>query len=83
MTKAEKLLQKIRNNPKQVSFEDLEKLLLSFGYVKRQPRKGSSHFSYRHDSLAPLTIPFHRPHVKATYVRDALKAIGEYKEQPT
>lgn len=80
MTKAEKLLQEIRNNPKQVSFGDLNKLLLNAGYVRRQSGKGSSHFSCKHDVLPPVTIPYYRPPVKEIYAKDVLKAIGESNE---
>jgi hypothetical protein len=46
MSKSEKLLEKIRNNPKAVSFDDLDKVLRGCGFIRRQPRNGSSHYYY-------------------------------------
>ena len=47
MSKWEKLIARIRNNPKAVSFEEVAKVLESIGYEKRQPRSGSSHWTFR------------------------------------
>lgn len=77
MTKAEKLLQKVRNNPKQVTFAELDTLLRRLGFDCRQAGGGSSHFNYKHP-LFPgerITIPYHRPHVKPVYVEHALEMI--------
>lgn len=74
MSKAEKLVAKMRNNPKTVSFEDLEKVLLQIGFECRQPRSGSSHHVYTYRSFR-LTVPYNRPYVKAIYVKQALEFI--------
>ncbi|WP_366924314.1 hypothetical protein MFMK1_001300 [Metallumcola ferriviriculae] len=44
MTKLEKLLQKVKNNPKQVRFQELDKILIRSGFTRRQPGIGSSHY---------------------------------------
>lgn len=64
-----KLIKKILNNPKNVRFEDLDKLLKAFGYDVKQPRKGSSHFVYRKKGAMPITVPYKRPFVKEAYVK--------------
>lgn len=75
MAKYKKLYEKIVRNPKDVDFEELDKLLRLYGFICRQPRKGSSHYTYYHPRLEEiLTIPKNRP-VKAVYVRKALEAI--------
>lgn len=74
MSKAEKLLVKIRNNPKTVSFDDLDKVLLQIGFECRQPRSGSSHYVYTYGSFR-LTVPYNRPYVKAFYVKQAIEFI--------
>ncbi len=41
MTKRDKLIERMRRNPRSIRFDEIETLLLSLGFVKRQ--KGSSH----------------------------------------
>ena len=76
MSRSRKLLEKIRNNPKAVSFEDLDKALRQAGFVPRQPKSGSSHVFYTLGSYA-LTVPYKRPYVKEVYVKQALDFIDE------
>jgi hypothetical protein len=76
MSKDAKLLDKIRNNPKSVSFQDLDKMLISFGFQRRQPKSGSSHYIYTRGPHS-LTVPFKRPHVKEYYVKAALSLIDQ------
>lgn len=71
MSKKEKLLQKIKNNPKSIRFEEIDKLLIDIGCEKRQPRGGSSHYTYTIEGIT-LTIPYKRPYVKEIYVREAI-----------
>lgn len=35
MSKLKKLFEKIKNNPKQVRFEELDKILMHYGFTKR------------------------------------------------
>lgn len=65
-----------KNNPKNVRFEDLDKLLQKFGrFERRAPRSGSSHYTYSHPDLFEiLTIPKERP-LKIIYVKKAIKAL--------
>ena len=75
MTKFDKLYAEIVRNPKDVKFEELEKLIIGFGFERRKQRSGTSHFQYSHpDLIEILTIPFARP-IKAVYVKEALYAI--------
>ena len=75
MSKLEKLLQRIKNNPKSVRFEELNKILLNAGYERSQPRGGSSHYTYRKDSKEPITIPHHKPYVREIYVQIVIRAL--------
>ena len=75
MSKREKLLQKIRNNPTNVKFETLQKLLLYYGFDERQPRSGSSHYTYTYKEYV-LTVPKKKP-VNKEYVKKALKIFDE------
>jgi predicted RNA binding protein YcfA (HicA-like mRNA interferase family) len=81
LTKYDKLFAKITNNPKDVSFNELNKILRRYGFKCRQPRKGSSHYTYYHPKLLDLiTIPKNRP-VKAIYVKKAIAVIEMLKEK--
>lgn len=80
MTKFKKHYNKIVNNPKDIKFEDLDKILKQYGFKCRQPGKGSSHYNYYHPKLTDiLTIPHKRP-IKAIYVKRAISAIESLKE---
>lgn len=70
----------MRNNPKNVPFEDIDNLLQHYGCKVRQPSGGSSHYYYTHPAMSePLCIPKARP-IKAVYVKKALQMIDEIKE---
>ena len=77
MSQWEKLLERIRNNPKTVTFEELDKILVRSGYEKRQSGGGSSHYTFRKKGKLPLTIPKKSPYVKEEYVKLVIEALGE------
>lgn len=74
MSKLQKLLNRIRNNPKTVRFEELDKILMHYGFSKRQSRKGSSHFVYKKGKIL-VTIPYKQPYIKVVYVEQVIKAL--------
>ncbi len=74
MSRLKKLVEKIRNNPKNVRFNELDKILLHYGFEKRQPRGGSSHFTYKLGTTR-LTVPFKQPYIGVVYVELALEAL--------
>ncbi len=83
MTRGNKLYDRIVNNPKNVNFEDLDKLLKKNGFTRRQPSGGSSHYIYYHPELPPgdkLSIPKAKP-VKAIYVKEAINLIKKIQEE--
>lgn len=81
MTKFDKLYAQIVNNPRDVNFKDLDKLLRRYGFSCRQSGKGSSHFTYYHPELPDiLPIPKERP-IKAVYVKQAITLIQKLKEK--
>ncbi len=81
MSKREKRLQKIRQNPRDVSMSELEQVLKDYGaWLDRSD--GSHHiFSYnikgREDSLS---IPFARP-IKSRYVKLVIEIIDQIREE--
>jgi predicted RNA binding protein YcfA (HicA-like mRNA interferase family) len=54
VSKRRKRLEKLRQNPKDVSFDDLRKVLEDFGF--ELVRSCGSHFAFRHDELEELFI---------------------------
>lgn len=67
MSKWEKLLQKILTLSKDLRFEELRKVLESYGYTMQSPRSGSSHYTFRKRGCSSITIPKHSP-IKRVYV---------------
>lgn len=47
MSKWDKLLERICSLSKDLRFEELRKVLESFGYVMNAPRSGSNHYTFR------------------------------------
>jgi hypothetical protein len=74
--RTQKLRAKIEQNPKHVRFEDLDRLLHGYGFVVRQPKRGSSHHVYKRGQWL-LTVPYRRPHIREHYVKEALAYIQE------
>ena len=75
MSKDDKLIKDLENNPKNVRFETLEKILLSRGFTL-QSIKGSHHNFVKNGYL--ITLSKHKP-MKIFYVKLVLKSIEEQK----
>jgi hypothetical protein len=82
MSRIAKLLERIRNNPKQVSFHELQTLLLAFGFTLRGSG-GSHHVFVRQVAgrKVRLVIPYRQPHVKVAYVKDTLELIDQIESE--
>lgn len=76
MSKKDKLIKAMKNNPKNIPFEDIKKLLEDYGYVCHN--SGGSYFVFRKENTASIVIPFHKP-IKAIYVKHVLEILGETK----
>ena len=82
MSKFEKLLQKIKQLDKDLRFDEVKKVLLSYGYTFRFPHSGSSHATFRKKGYDSITIPTHEP-IKRIYillVKEAIERIDEYEK---
>lgn len=75
MGRRAKKLERFRQNPKNVRYEELEGVLLYLGFKKR--RGGGSHAVFSYPGCEPLTIPIKKPFLKQAYVRQAIRAIDE------
>lgn len=67
MSKWDKLLARICTLSKDLRFDELRKVLESYGYIMSAPRGGSSHYTFRKEGCNPITIPKHEP-IKKVYV---------------
>ena len=79
MSKWDKLLKKICALSKDIRFDELRKVLESYGYVLTAPKSGSSHYTFRKAGCRPITIPKHKI-IKKVYV-EMVKGIVESEEQ--
>jgi hypothetical protein len=74
MSKTEKLLQRFLSKPKDFTFEDLRRLLKSFGYEEAKTGKTSGSRVTFYNAKLDDMIKFHRPHpsqiMKQCYLRD-------------
>lgn len=68
MSKWDKLIKRILLLSDDLRFDELRKVLESYGYVMYAPRKGSSHYTFRKPGYMPITIPKHEP-IKRVYVK--------------
>ena len=64
-----------RDLSKDFRFDELRKVLESYGYKMNTPNSGSSHFTFRKPGCQPITIPKHEP-IKKVYV-EMVKQIVE------
>ncbi len=74
VSKKDKLIEAIENNPKNVKFEDLKKILENLGYAA--VNGGGSHYVFSKKDSVSLTIPYKRP-VKVIYVKQVIRIIEE------
>ena len=84
MSKKSKLLQKPRQNPKNVRFEEIDKALRWYGFECRQAKRGMSHYVYTltiRQKSYQISIPFKRPFVKRFYIQEAIKIFDELDEE--
>jgi predicted RNA binding protein YcfA (HicA-like mRNA interferase family) len=73
MSKREKLLVRFRQNPRNVRFEEVDNLLVAWGFSKRT--KGS-HSSYTYKEFR-ITIPFRKPFVLPVYIKQLVELLDE------
>lgn len=67
MSQWDKLLQRVASLSKDMRFDELKKILESYGYTMTAPKGGSSHYTFRKTGCSPVTIPKHEP-IKKVYV---------------
>ncbi len=77
MSKRQKRLSRIRQNPNNVSLDDLRVVLEDYGFEYKQTVGSHYTFSVRiGETTKLLVVPFRRP-VKVAYIKKALQLIDE------
>ena len=82
MSSWDKLLSRILSLSKDLRFDELKKVLEEYGYTMHQPRRGSSHYTFRKSGCMPITIPKHEP-IKKVYVemvKEVVESEAEHRE---
>ena len=79
MSQRDKLLAKIRNHPKGVSFDDLHALLTMYGYELR--RVSGSHHIYAAKARPPINVVRHGAQVHPAAVAEVLRMIEDLTEE--
>jgi hypothetical protein len=81
MSKTEKLLQRFLSKPKDFTFEELSRLLKSFGYKEAKRGKTSGSRVTFYNAKLDDMIKFHRPHpsqiMKQCYLREIQQQLKE------
>lgn len=78
LSKKDKLLKFIKNNPTNVKFEDLKKVLENIGYEAKN--RGGSHYVFTKKDSDSLCIPYKKP-VKVIYVKQVIKILEEEENE--
>jgi predicted RNA binding protein YcfA (HicA-like mRNA interferase family) len=81
MSSCDELLNKARNNPRNVRFEDLCKLAECYGYVKRKAKGGSHRVYSKPNTTQIMNFQNASGKAKPYQVRQLLKAIEESTDE--
>lgn len=81
MSRRQKRLERIRQNPNNVSLADLQTVLEDYDFEYR--RTSGSHYTFTYElggETRLFTVPFRRP-VKPVYVKQALRIIDQIVQE--
>ena len=76
MSNWDKLISGILSLDKDLRFDELKKVLESYGYTMYAPGGGSSHCTFRKKGRSPITVPKHEP-IKKIYVEMVRDVVEE------
>lgn len=80
MAKGDKLLERMRDNPRDWGISEVERVCHAFGIDCAAPRGGGSHYKVKHLSQVKiLTVPAHRP-IREWYIDDLVDFVDAVKE---
>lgn len=76
MSSWDKLLKRFLELDYDIRFEEMVKVMKEYGYEIKQPKGGSSHYSFVKPGCNRIVIPRHKP-IKKVYVKMIKKVIEE------
>lgn len=80
MGKDEKLIERFKSQPKDFTFDEMERLLRFFGFQKSEKGKTSgSRVIFKNNGKAPIML--HKPHPGNTVKSYAMKQVLNYLEE--
>lgn len=80
MSKKEKLISRLKTYPKDMTFEEVKKLLQYFDYIEfNKGRTSGSRIVFKSDKHAPILL--HKPHPRKTLLEYQVKQLIETLEQ--
>lgn len=79
MVRGEKLLERMRTNPRDWRIEDVAAVCAAFGIACTPPRKGSPYKVKPEGQAAMLTVPAHKP-IKPWYIEALVELIDRVRE---
>jgi predicted RNA binding protein YcfA (HicA-like mRNA interferase family) len=80
MARGDKLVEAMRNNPRDWAIEDIQRACKAAGLACDTPKRGS-HYKIGHAQLATiLTVPYNRP-IKPIYIRELIKMIDQMEDR--
>lgn len=74
MSKIGKMLEKMRQNPRDWRIDDIKVIADRYSIEYRQP--GSSHVTFRFPDKQMLTIPAHKP-IKPVYIKQFISLLDQ------
>lgn len=75
MSRVEKLVEKMKNQPHNIRYQEIVKVLEFHGY--QLVRTNGSHRHFRNSNGSLITLKEDKPTVRRAYVEDVLNRIGE------
>lgn len=80
MTKWDKLIYRVLDLSNDMRFEELKKILESYGYKMNMPKSGSSHVTFRKKGRPPITL-VRTGAIKKVYIQQVKKIILEEQDE--
>ena len=80
MSRWEKLIKELYSINPDLRFNEVEKILVHFGYILYETSGGSSHATFRKNGHMPVTVPRHGK-IKKAYIDLVRQAVEEERDE--
>lgn len=79
MSNIQKLIEKLKQNPKDIRYDIVRRVLKYFGYELKNIK--GSHFKFKKENHPPIQIVAHQKKVKKWYIKNAFNIIFSHHEK--